>query len=81
MLEYGIIRPSRSPYSSPILLVPKPNKTKRLFVDYRQLTAITVQQNWPLPLIADILDDLSGASIFSQLDLKFKISYISIPMM
>ena len=70
MLEYGIIRPSRSPYSSPILLVPKPNKTKRLVVDYRQLNAITVQQNWPLPLIADILDDLSGASIFSQLDLK-----------
>ena len=70
MLDAGIIRPSRSPWSSPIILVPKPNKTKRLCVDYRKLNEKTIQQNWPIPRILDILDRFKGSTIFSALDLK-----------
>ena len=70
MLKANIIRKSRSPYSSPVILVPKPNGTKRMVIDYRPLNNITITQNWPLPLISDIMDDLAGGKIFSKLDLK-----------
>ena len=70
MFKAGIIRRSKSPWSSPIILVPKPNNTKRLCVDYRQLNKKTVQQNWPIPRILDILDRLNGSKYFTALDLK-----------
>ena len=67
MFKAGIIRRSKSPWSSPIILVPKPNNTKRLCVDYRQLNKKTVQQN---SRILDILDRLNGSKYFTALDLK-----------
>ena len=70
MLDAGIIRPSKSPYSSPIILVPKPNGTKRMCIDFRCLNKKTVQQNFPIPVILDILDRLNGSKYFSTLDLK-----------
>ena len=70
MLGNGIIRKSRSAYSSPLILVPKPNGTKRICIDCRKLNKVTVRQNWPLPLIQDVLDRLSGSIFFSTLDLK-----------
>jgi hypothetical protein len=71
MLEAKIIRKSNSPWSSPCLLVPKKNtKKKRLVIDYRPLNAKTIQQNWPIPRVLDILDRLSGSIWFTVLDLK-----------
>ena len=70
MLNAGIIRPSKSPWSSPILVVPKKDGTKRMCVDYRKVNAITDMEDWPLPIIRDILDRLSGSSFFSALDLR-----------
>ena len=52
------------------MLIPKLNGTKRLCIDYRRLNKVTVQQNWPIPRIQDILDRLSGSIWFSALDLK-----------
>ena len=70
MLKAGIIRRSKSPWSSPIILVPKPNNTRRMCVDYRRLNKITIQQSWPMPRIIDILDRFNGSRYFSALDLK-----------
>ena len=70
LLEAGIIRPSNSAWSAPIILVPKKDGTRRFCVDYRKLNAITVTENFPLPVIRDILDRLMGSNWFSQLDLK-----------
>jgi hypothetical protein len=71
MLDAKIIRKSNSPWSSPCLLVPKKNTTKkRLVIDYRPLNAKTIQQNWPIPRVLDILDRLSGSIWFTVLDLK-----------
>ena len=70
MLEAKVIRPSNSAWSAPIILIPKKDGTKRMCVDYRKLNAITVTENWPLPVIRDILDRLNGSNWFTTLDLK-----------
>ena len=70
MLEAGVIRPSNSAWSSPVLLIPKKDGTKRMCVDYRELNALTEVEDWPLPVIRDILDRLSGSTYFSAIDLK-----------
>ena len=68
MLDGGIIRPSNSPYSAPIIMVSKKDGRSRMVVDYRKLNAQTRKYRYPLPRI-DEIDYLHGAKIFSTLDL------------
>jgi hypothetical protein len=70
LYKAGIIRPSKSPSSSPVITVPKPDGSRRLCVDYRRLKANTVSQNFPMSRILDILDRLHGSKYFSSWDLK-----------
>lgn len=60
LLALGIIEPSSSPYSAPLLLVPKKDNTLRCVVDYRRLNLVTKMDRHPLPLIQDIFDQLGG---------------------
>lgn len=69
MLKHGIVRESQSPYASPIVLVKKKSGEKRLCVDYRALNSRTKRDHYPLPHIEDLLDQLSGQSLFTSLDL------------
>ena len=69
MVEQGIVKPSHSPWASPVVLVRKKDGTLRFCVDYRQLNAATRKDVFPLPRIDDILDQLSGAQYFTTLDL------------
>jgi len=65
MLKAGIIRPSRSPWSSPVIVVPKKDGSKRICIDYRKLNKVTKTEKWPMPNNLDIFDRLKGSSWFS----------------
>ncbi|GBP92949.1 hypothetical protein EVAR_84052_1 [Eumeta japonica] len=68
LLAANIIRPSCSPFASPILLVKKKDGSDRLCVDYRELNRNTVPDKFPLPLISDQIQRLKGANYFTILD-------------
>lgn len=69
MLKNGIIQPSESPWSSPPLLVGKKDGDLRFCVDYRRLNSVTEKDSYPLPRIDETLEALSGATVFTSLDL------------
>ena len=70
MLNAGIIEPSQSPWSSPVVLVRKKNGEIRFCVDFRYLNSVTIKDAFPLPRIDDTLDALGGAKWFSTFDLQ-----------
>ncbi|GBG69602.1 hypothetical protein CBR_g4432 [Chara braunii] len=69
LIKKGWIRPSVSPYRSPVLFVPKKGGTLRMCIDYRGLNAITVKNREPLPRIDDLLDRVQGCRYFSKINL------------
>lgn len=64
-LKEGIIQQSSSEYASPVVLVSKKDGTKRLCCDFRKLNEKITRDNFPMPLIDDVLERLQGAKIFS----------------
>ncbi|XP_073711543.1 uncharacterized protein [Misgurnus anguillicaudatus] len=78
LLAAGIIKESRSPYASPIVLARKKNGQLRMCIDYRTLNRRTTPDQYTVPRIDDALDCLSGSKWFSVLDLRS--GYYQIPM-
>ena len=69
MERMGVCRKAGSAWSSPLHMVPKPDGTWRPCGDYRRLNTQTIPDHYPLPNIADVTANLSGAKVFSKLDL------------
>ena len=69
MLENDIIKPSSSPWSSPVLLVPKKDGSFRFCIDFHRLNDVTVKDAYPIPPVDDTLAALGGAQFFSTSDL------------
>ncbi|CAH2088533.1 unnamed protein product [Euphydryas editha] len=78
LLENDIVRPSVSPFASPIVLVRKKSGEYRLCIDYRALNKNTVRENYPMPLIDDQIDALAGNEFFTALDMASGYYQISI---
>ena len=78
LLDAGLIEPSSSPYSSPVIVVDKPRRGQdkdlppqyRMCIDYRLLNRNTRPYSGPLPIIQDVLESLGGARYYSSLDLR-----------
>lgn len=69
MLSEGVIRPSTSPFSAPVLLVKKKDGTWRFCVDYWALNAITAKYQFPILTVEEFLDEITGTKVFLKLGL------------
>ena len=69
MQDQGVIRPSSSPWASPVVLVRKKDGSLRFCIDYRNLNSVTKGDTFPLPRIDDMLDQVGKSKFFSTLDL------------
>ena len=69
MLRMGIITHSDSPLASPIVIVPKPDGSIRLCVDYRRVNSLTVPDPFPLPRVEVLVDKLGQANYLTKVDM------------
>jgi len=65
------IRPSKLPQTLPVFFVSKKNRRKHMVMDYRRLNKQAVKNNYPLPLITDLVDSVGNKSVFTKMDLQW----------
>ena len=68
-MDKNLIKVSKSPFGAAFFFVQNKDGSLRLVTNYWALNAKTIKNHYPLPLISELLDQLSGASIFSKIDL------------
>jgi len=70
-LKKGYIRPSKSQQTSPVFFVGKKDGGKRMVMDYHKLNRQTVKNNYPLPLITELVDNMGSKCVFIKMDLQW----------
>ena len=66
----GFIRLSISPWGAPVPFVKKKDGSLRLCIDYRQLNRVTIRNQYPLPRIDELFEQLQGSQVYSKIDLR-----------
>jgi len=69
-LRIGYIRPTKSPQTSPVFFVGKKDRKKRIVMDYRNLNSQIVKNNYPLPLITELINNMGSKKVFTKMDLR-----------
>ena len=70
-LRKGYIWPSKSPQTVPVFFVGKKDGKKRIVQDYRYLNEWTIKNNYPLPLISDVLENIGMKKVFTKMNLRW----------
>jgi len=70
-LRKGYIRPSKLPQTSPVFFVLKKDGKKRMVQDYQYLNSWTIKNNYPLPLISDLIDSIGKKKVFTKINLQW----------
>ena len=70
LVSKSFVRPSTSPWGAPVLFVKKKDGSLRLCIDCRELNKVTIRNQYSLPRIDDIFDQLQGVRVFSKIDLR-----------
>ena len=70
-LKKGYIRPSKSEQTSPVFFMGKKDGGKCMVMDYRKLNRQTVKNNYPLPLITELVDNMGSKQVFTKMDLQW----------
>jgi len=77
-LRKGYIRPSKSPQTSPVFFVSKTNGSKWMVMDYYNLNDQTVKNNYLLPLITNLIDNMESKKVFTKMDLRWGFNNVRI---
>ena len=77
-LRKKYIRPSKSPQTAPVFFVDKKDGKKQMVQNYRYLNKWTVKNNYPLPLISDIVENIGTKMVFTKMDLQWDYNNIQI---
>ena len=70
-LKKGYIRPSKSEQTSPVFFIEKKDEEKRMVMDYRKLNRQTIKNNYLLPLIIELVDNMESKQVFTKMDLRW----------
>nr|GEV42480.1 reverse transcriptase domain-containing protein [Tanacetum cinerariifolium] len=70
LIDRGFIRPSTSPWRTPVLFVKKKDGSFRMCINYQEFNKLTVKNHYPLPMIDGLFDQLQGLSVYSNINLR-----------
>ena len=77
-LRKRYIRPSKSPQMSPVFFVGKKDRSKQIVMDYHNLNDQTVKNNYSLPLITDLINNIGSKKVFTKMDLRWGFNNVRI---
>jgi len=77
-LRKGYIRPLKSPQMSPVFFIGKKDGGKQMIMDYHNLNSQTVKNNYLLPLITELIDNMGSKKVFTKMDLRWEFNNVRI---